>query len=380
MRPKHLKNALHLDTCNFLTDLLHKSSGKGITDNQCPKSLSFRDFDELDRGLETFLPSMEEHVGKKLFPTYAYARLYKKGEILKPHTDREACEYSVTITLGFDDYLWPIFIAEQGEDTDSGVKGHEDDIVRVKNVQKLNLDVGEALLYKGNEYPHWREEFKGEWQAQIFLHYVDQEGPNVKEKFDKRGKLSHHEGAKHEEILYWYYTNSIAPTACDQMIEKFENLIFSKGQIGGQEENKTGNIDLSIRDVNKLDIPFDIGIGATLTGMGLNANKCAWNFDITHSSQSEYLRYDEKNHYTTHKDTFICPTQDFSRKITALAFLNDDFEGGKFYIQSCSDRIYPPQQKGTALFFPSFLLHGVEPVTKGTRRSIVTWLNGPWFK
>jgi predicted 2-oxoglutarate/Fe(II)-dependent dioxygenase YbiX len=32
------------------------------------------------------------------------------------------------------------------------------------------------------------------------------------------------------------------------------------------------------------------------------------------------------------------------------------------------------------LIFPSFILHGVEPVTSGIRRSIVSWMIGPWFK
>jgi len=63
-----------------------------------------------------------------------------------------------------------------------------------------------------------------------------------------------------------------------------------------------------------------------------------------------------------------------------LLFLNDDFEGGKLYLKNGPEKIYPPQSAGTVLAFPSFILHGVEPVTSGVRRSIVTWLVGPTFK
>jgi len=84
--------------------------------------------------------------------------------------------------------------------------------------------------------------------------------------------------------------------------------------------------------------------------------------------------------YKTHVDTSILPQSSEIRKITVLAFLNEDFEGGKFYIENGHERYYPPQSKGTVLAFPSFMNHGVEPVTKGVRRSIVTWLVGPWFK
>jgi predicted 2-oxoglutarate/Fe(II)-dependent dioxygenase YbiX len=39
-----------------------------------------------------------------------------------------------------------------------------------------------------------------------------------------------------------------------------------------------------------------------------------------------------------------------------------------------------PQEKGTILVFPSYMVHGVEPVTKGIRYSCVTWFLGPYFK
>jgi predicted 2-oxoglutarate/Fe(II)-dependent dioxygenase YbiX len=42
--------------------------------------------------------------------------------------------------------------------------------------------------------------------------------------------------------------------------------------------------------------------------------------------------------------------------------------------------MYPQQTPGTVLVFPSFMPHGVEPVTKGIRYSIVTWMVGEYFK
>jgi PKHD-type hydroxylase len=117
-----------------------------------------------------------------------------------------------------------------------------------------------------------------------------------------------------------------------------------------------------------------------MAGMALEANRQAWKFDVSHANQCDYLIYDIDGHYHAHTDTFIDPTQTECRKLTILAFLNDDFEGGRLFLQTGHDRIYPPQDAGTVLVFPSFVLHGVEPVTKGIRRSVVTWLVGPWFK
>ncbi len=378
---KHITNALHKETCKSLTTYLKQESKEGRIwqDPQAPLSDALPFFDAtLDQVLEEFLPRIEQETGKKLFPTYSYGRYYKKGEVLKCHTDRPACEYSATITLGHDEEVWPFWAADPGEDTDQGIVGEDDKIYRIKNSKKLTIEIGDAVIYKGCEAIHWREELKSEWQTQIFLHYVDQDGPHAEWKYDKRPALAHHEQPKDSgEILYWYVPNAIADVSCDQMMQKFEAADSHKAFVGDGDD---GVVDLAIRDVNKIQITHELGIGATLSGMGMNINQRAWKFDITHSNQAEYLKYDANGHYKTHVDTFCCPGANETRKLTVLAFLNDDFEGGKLYLENGHERIYPPQEKGTVLVFPSFMNHGVEPVTNGIRRSIVTWLVGPWFK
>src|SRR6056300_189261 len=65
-----------------------------------------------DVAMETLLlavqPIMEKQTKLKLIPTYSYARIYKKGDILERHKDRFSCEISTTMNLGGDD--WPIYI------------------------------------------------------------------------------------------------------------------------------------------------------------------------------------------------------------------------------------------------------------------------------
>jgi PKHD-type hydroxylase len=39
-----------------------------------------------------------------------------------------------------------------------------------------------------------------------------------------------------------------------------------------------------------------------------------------------------------------------------------------------------PKELGTVIVFPSFVIHEVKKITAGTRRSLVTWVNGPRFK
>ena len=101
---------------------------------------------------------------------------------------------------------------------------------------------------------------------------------------------------------------------------------------------------------------------------------------------SIYLRYDGKEggKYDPHMDMGTnYPTS--LRKLSSTIFINDDYEGGELIFDGLGkgadgeDIVYYPKTPGTIVFFPSFLIHGVKPVTKGQRYSIVTWFHGPPF-
>lgn len=372
----HLKNALNKEECGRLVAQLKEliASQQTVKDSQCPLSEALHDAPIFDALLEHLVPTFEEASGKKLFPTYAYARLYAPGEELKIHNDRPACEISATVTLGFEGNVWPIYMADHDETKSVEQRlGEHDDPYWLKHISHIDMEVGDAVLYRGQEKVHWREKYtEGKWQAQVFLHYVDQNGSNAEWKYDKRQRLSHHDSA----VLYWHFSNSVPEDACKRLINSIEQLDSEAAKIGGNN----GVVNTKIRDVKKVQLPAWAGLGAQMSGMGIFANQQAWKFDVTHANQCDYLIYDVEGHYHAHTDTFMDPTQAECRKLTVLAFLNDDFEGGRLFLQNGSERIYPPQGAGTVLVFPSFMLHGVEPVTKGVRRSVVTWLVGPWFK
>jgi PKHD-type hydroxylase len=238
------------------------------------------------------------------------------------------------------------------------------------------MGVGDAALYRGMDKVHWREPYKeGKWQAQVFLHYVDADGPHAEWKFDKRPKLSHH---KEPDYTFAHFPDALTPDACKKLIDSLEAQV--DGEQAGIGMGSIGVVNKEVRDVKKVNLPVYRGIGATMAGIGLMANKMGWKFDITHANQCDYLKYDVDGHYHAHVDTFIDPNFPECRKLTVLVFLNEDFEGGKLFLLNGAGKIYPPQSAGTCLVFPSFIVHGVEPVTSGIRRSIVTWMVGPWFK
>ena len=125
------------------------------TDKQIPNTYSHYADIVMETLLEKIKPVMEENTGLKVLPTYTYARIYKKGDILKRHKDRPSCEISTTINLGGDS--WPIYLEPSGEKGKEGIK--------------VNLNPGDMLIYRGCELEHWREAFEGDNCGQVFLHY-----------------------------------------------------------------------------------------------------------------------------------------------------------------------------------------------------------------
>lgn len=119
--------------------------------------------------LTELVPKIEAWSGRKVFPTYSYFRVYKQGDILAPHKDRPACEISLSLCLGYSSpEPWPLFVA--------GTNG----------TFAASMQPGDGVLYKGTECRHWREAFPGAMAAQVFLHYVDRNGPHAEWRNDKR--------------------------------------------------------------------------------------------------------------------------------------------------------------------------------------------------
>jgi len=116
------------------------------------------------------------------------------------------------------------------------------------------------------------------------------------------------------------------------------------------------------------------------------ANRNAFGFDIDYLPDIQYTKYhaNDNGKYDWHHDTFWANPTAYDRKISIVIQLSDpsEYTGGDFeidpqYPQLPSDII---KQKGTLIAFPSFINHRVTPVTSGTRKSLVSWIQGPKFR
>jgi hypothetical protein len=152
-----------------------KSNNRFFHDAQCPASLSVAGDPGLDAVLEWIRPKVSSLVGLDLAPTYSYARLYSKDEVLHRHTDRAACEISLTTSITIPDGMPPSTLYLKPPQ---------------KKEVKVEMWEGDGCIYAGVEVEHWRDPFPSDGYTQLFLHFISKTGKYFPEQlYDKRGHL-----------------------------------------------------------------------------------------------------------------------------------------------------------------------------------------------
>ena len=114
-----------------------------------------------------------------------------------------------------------------------------------------------------------------------------------------------------------------------------------------------------------------------------------YDIEILESEVPQILSYGIGGHYSPHVDgesLWKTPDGDLiwkkstDRDLSMVLYLNDDYEGGDFVFPELKVRVRP--EPGMLVCFPSnhHYRHGVEPVTKGQRYSIVCWATVKGFQ
>jgi hypothetical protein len=121
-------------------------------------------------------PLMSRVVGRELLPTYDFFRVYRSGDVCRVHSDREACEHSVSLTLGYSDgKAWALQIGSR--DLPGRQKRLSEDFEGEPHAS-VETAPGDAILYRGVHRRHGRTSPNpNRWSAHLFLHWVERDGP-----------------------------------------------------------------------------------------------------------------------------------------------------------------------------------------------------------
>lgn len=337
-----------------------KNEPGGKPDPQVPGSVSHYGLPVCNTLLGLLCAKISEAAGLELRPTYSYCRVYHPGNDLKPHKDRPSCEYSVTLNLSQTD-PWPIFMGKRS----------------------VTLNPGDGCLYKGCEIEHSRKPFKGSEYIQVFLHYVDAHGPyrdyvhDFGTKIEQPPQTLQFIFAKHNPNLlnYYRFIKAFSPEECKALVD----AKFPLGPGLTEDGQNTAKRKSGIYWIPKTEQWGELY--NKIVNLVAQANKDFYNFELSSLTENlQYTEYDEsvQGHYDWHFDIGEGPLN-CNRKLSVSIQLSDpaDYEGGQleFSMGKVAER-----DQGTMVIFPSYLQHRVTPVTKGTRRSLVTWITGQPFR
>jgi predicted 2-oxoglutarate/Fe(II)-dependent dioxygenase YbiX len=161
-----------------------------------------------------------------------------------------------------------------------------------------------------------------------------------------------------------------------------------------QKSNETGTkqwrVDKNIRDTQHVEMgslfPKIVDLLKDTVREVINP---FYEVQISESEVPQILSYGVGGHYCPHIDgesLWQPPTGELiwkkstDRDLSMVFYLNDDFEGGDFIFPDLKIKVRP--EPGMLICFPSnrYYKHGVEPVTKGKRYSIVCWAQVKGFQ
>ena len=144
-----------------------------ITGHLYPSLLSF---------LWGLTPVVAQLTGRDVLPSYDFFRIYQQGDICRVHSDRPACEHSMTLTLHYSDaQVWDFAIGAHPVD---GPQPLAEDFGS-EEFRTVGMQPGDAILYQGVRRRHGRmAPNPNRFSAHLFLHWVDRDGPHKSHAFD----------------------------------------------------------------------------------------------------------------------------------------------------------------------------------------------------
>lgn len=176
------------------------------------------------------------------------------------------------------------------------------------------------------------------------------------------------------------WEDAFTPAELDFIEGYGDRMLHRKAEIAVKSDNYD---DVRITQVAWIEHnPETSAFFAKVAGIAQQLNNRFYRFDISGLENLQYTLYhgSEGGHYDWHIDYGAHNPR--PRKISLSLQLSDEagYDGCDLQFQPGNKIGTAPRKRGTLIAFPSFFLHRVTPITRGTRKSLVIWVAGPAFR
>lgn len=182
---------------------------------------------------------------------------------------------------------------------------------------------------------------------------------------------------------YYWFREGFNKDEINLILKNAEKLPFKTAKTLG-DDSDSPNAEIRSSSIKWLPKTSEwLWVYKKMMDMAVEANNI-WGFDlISADEQIQYTEYYDNNngHYDWHQD--IGSGSASHRKVSITVQLSDinDYEGGDLEIWSGGKKFITTEKgSGVTITFPSYMMHRVTKITKGTRKSLVLWVGGSHYK
>lgn len=193
--------------------------------------------------------------------------------------------------------------------------------------------------------------------------------------------MSSHKGSwviETDIVHNWAYWNEVfTKEECKEIIKIGENKVVEKAFI----ENNIENNSIRESEISFIYPSDAVWAYQKITNIVESLNNQFFKFNIFGMVEGmQFTKYTSPSgFYGMHMDKMF---NNVPRKLSVVIQLSDqsEYEGGELILHTSSKPEIMDKSSGKLIAFPSYIMHEVKPVTKGTRYSLVFWLTGEQFK
>ena len=176
---------------------------------------------------------------------------------------------------------------------------------------------------------------------------------------------------------YAYWEKAFSKEECETIIALGNDRTQRQATTRGGNEDKVRKSEVAwLYPSDGLDWAY-----RRMTDIIMDLNERFFKFDLFGATEGfQFTKYTAPGgKYGRHVD---CSPGTLIRKLSFTVQLSDpkDYKGGDLHLIYGDEPNVMARDQGYVALFPSYVLHEVTPVTKGTRYSLVSWITGKPFK
>lgn len=328
-----------------------------------------------------YVDRMTSYVRKK-YPdavfSNTYTREYRRGGILRIHTDREGLDVTMSMCLEKNTPVsWPLHVSKNFYEADVW-DNNTDTSKYTQEYDSFDMSPGVCVVCQGTRQPHWRDVFEcapDERAVYVFYHWTLPKKISTQQVEVQSMKPS----IFLESPSLALYENFLSEAECALLIWMASGKLTRSTVVDNQ--NSGGYVD---NNRTSHGMHFSVGENPLIEGIERKISLLT-GIPVENGEGLQILRYGVGQEYKSHYDYFdpnspaVSDQVKNNRICTFLMYLNTPAKGGETIFPDAKLQVTAKQGNAVLFAYPdpnpeSKTLHAANPVLEGEKWVATKWI------